>query len=334
MRWGCCPNAQHTRLQSFSLSSSPAVPRCPPMPARPCCASIQRAPGSRPAVVRSWPGAIHARRHRFVIGQRRDVVLSTAHPGVVIDVALNVVLTRAIFRSLIICRSEAAMDRLVNQEIGMNVHLVRTAIALAALCATLPSAAHDTDSTAGQLGKVHFKVCCNAAAQREFDLAMAYYHSFAWEQIKAPLDRALQADSACGMAHWAACAGLARQPLRLARQRVGQDAGRRCCPGRAGAQVGAGHPARARLCRCAGGLLPGRRQAQPPHPCQVAWNRGSRSVATKYPEDTRGDHPLRPGAVRQLRPGRQAVQQPVARRQAAGAGLREATRASRAPRTT
>ena len=84
----------------------------------------------------------------------------------------------------------------------MNVHLVRTAMALAALCATLPSAAHDADSTAGKLGKVHFKVCCNAAAQREFDLAMAYYHSFAWEQIKAPLDRALQADGACGMAHW------------------------------------------------------------------------------------------------------------------------------------
>ena len=94
------------------------------------------------------------------------------------------------------------MDRMANQEIGMNVHLVRTAMALAALCATLPSAAHDTDSTAALLGQVHFKVSCNAAAQREFDLAMAYYHSFAWEQIKAPLDRALQADSACGMAHW------------------------------------------------------------------------------------------------------------------------------------
>ena len=50
---------------------------------------------------------------------------------------------------------------------------------------------------------MHFKVSCNAEAQREFDLAMAYYHSFAWEQIKAPLDRALAADAACGMAHWA-----------------------------------------------------------------------------------------------------------------------------------
>jgi hypothetical protein len=50
---------------------------------------------------------------------------------------------------------------------------------------------------------VHFKVSCKAPAQREFDLAMAYYHSFAWEQIKAPLDRALAADAGCGMVHWA-----------------------------------------------------------------------------------------------------------------------------------
>jgi hypothetical protein len=53
------------------------------------------------------------------------------------------------------------------------------------------------------LGSVHFKVGCSAEAQREFDLAMAYYHSFAWEQIKAPLERALAADGTCGMTYWA-----------------------------------------------------------------------------------------------------------------------------------
>jgi Tfp pilus assembly protein PilF len=31
---------------------------------------------------------------------------------------------------------------------------------------------------------------------------MAYYHSFAWEQMDAPLDRTLKADSTCGMVHW------------------------------------------------------------------------------------------------------------------------------------
>ena len=76
----------------------------------------------------------------------------------------------------------------------------RIVVAMAALAATHPAGA-DAD---GKLGKVHFQVSCNAAAQAEFDLAMAYYHSFAMERMKAPLDRTLQADPRCGMAHWAA----------------------------------------------------------------------------------------------------------------------------------
>ena len=90
----------------------------------------------------------------------------------------------------------------------MHLHLIRTALATAALCANFSAAAHESD---GKLGSVHFKVSCNAEAQREFDLAMAYYHSFAWEQIRAPLG---------------ARPGLAGQPLRLAGQCVRQDAGR------------------------------------------------------------------------------------------------------------
>ena len=52
------------------------------------------------------------------------------------------------------------------------------------------------------LGKVHFQVECNADAQREFNVAMAYYHSFAFPQMQPPLERVLQADPKCGMAHW------------------------------------------------------------------------------------------------------------------------------------
>jgi len=92
----------------------------------------------------------------------------------------------------------------------MNLHPIRTALAAAALCATLPTAA---DTAGVKLGSVHFKVGCNAAAQREFDLAMAYYHSFAMEQMKAPLERALAADAGCGMAHWAAALALLDNPF-------------------------------------------------------------------------------------------------------------------------
>ena len=83
----------------------------------------------------------------------------------------------------------------------MKQPLVRAALAALGLLAQ-PLLAHDAGGSAGKLGTVHFKVECNAQAQKEFDLAAAYYHSFAWEQIKAPLDRALQADPTCGMVHW------------------------------------------------------------------------------------------------------------------------------------
>ena len=92
----------------------------------------------------------------------------------------------------------------------MNLHPIRTALAAAALCAILPTAA---DTAGVKLGSVHFKVGCNAAAQREFDLAMAYYHSFAMERMKAPLERALAADAGCGMAHWAAALALLDNPF-------------------------------------------------------------------------------------------------------------------------
>jgi len=58
------------------------------------------------------------------------------------------------------------------------------------LITTPPIAAHEATGTP-VLGKVQFNVDCNAAAQREFNLAMAYYHSFAWLYLKDPLDREL-----------------------------------------------------------------------------------------------------------------------------------------------
>lgn len=86
----------------------------------------------------------------------------------------------------------------------MKHRLAPAALACAALCATPWTLAHDaTANTDGALGSVHFEVSCKHEAQHEFDLAMALFHSFAWEQIKAPLERTLQADPACGMAHWA-----------------------------------------------------------------------------------------------------------------------------------
>jgi hypothetical protein len=68
--------------------------------------------------------------------------------------------------------------------------------------ASAASPADDKHGAHARLGKVHFQVSCNSQAQREFNMAMAYYHSFAWAQIREPLERALKADPSCGMAHW------------------------------------------------------------------------------------------------------------------------------------
>jgi hypothetical protein len=99
----------------------------------------------------------------------------------------------------------------------MNTPHTRIAAIVSALFfglgAALPATAHDASGAPAKLGKVHFKVECNAAAQKEFDLAMAYYHSFAWELYKAPLDRALAADPTCGMAHWLRALGVLDNPF-------------------------------------------------------------------------------------------------------------------------
>lgn len=53
-----------------------------------------------------------------------------------------------------------------------------------------------------RLGDVNFPVSCTAAAQQEFNRAMALFHSFWFDPAKASFARVLQHDPACGMAHW------------------------------------------------------------------------------------------------------------------------------------
>jgi tetratricopeptide (TPR) repeat protein len=53
-----------------------------------------------------------------------------------------------------------------------------------------------------QLGEVHFPVSCNAAAQQEFNRAMALFHSFWFEPAKRSFAKVLEHDPDCGMAQW------------------------------------------------------------------------------------------------------------------------------------
>jgi tetratricopeptide (TPR) repeat protein len=73
-------------------------------------------------------------------------------------------------------------------------------------CVVAPVAlASEGNTRAGkpeQLGEVNFPVSCNAAAQKEFNRAMALFHSFWFDPAKASFARVLQHDPGCGMAHW------------------------------------------------------------------------------------------------------------------------------------
>jgi tetratricopeptide (TPR) repeat protein len=76
---------------------------------------------------------------------------------------------------------------------------------LVACAVSVGAFAHDEPRKSGkpeQLGEVNFPVSCNAAAQQEFNRAMALFHSF-WHQPSIDsFKKVLQLDPECGMAYW------------------------------------------------------------------------------------------------------------------------------------
>jgi Tfp pilus assembly protein PilF len=65
---------------------------------------------------------------------------------------------------------------------------------------------------AQQLGTVHFPTSCNEAAQRRFDRAMRYQHSFWYQQSKEIYGEAVQADPDCAIAYWGIALALWNNP--------------------------------------------------------------------------------------------------------------------------
>jgi tetratricopeptide (TPR) repeat protein len=74
------------------------------------------------------------------------------------------------------------------------------------IVATQGAYAHEEDGPKGvvpeKLGEVNFPVSCNAAAQKEFNRAMALFHSFWFDPAKKSFLKVLEHDPKCGMAHW------------------------------------------------------------------------------------------------------------------------------------
>ena len=74
------------------------------------------------------------------------------------------------------------------------------AVAALILSTSQPQAAQDDVDQ--QLGNVNFKTSCNDVAQRRFDRAMRYQHSFWYINAKDIFEEAIKADPTCAMAYW------------------------------------------------------------------------------------------------------------------------------------
>jgi tetratricopeptide (TPR) repeat protein len=87
--------------------------------------------------------------------------------------------------------------------------MVRKTLTLAGLAvaaSAFPAAAQETHphqhGATERLGTVSFPVSCNAEAQRRFNRAVAWLHSFEYESAERTFREAAEADPTCAMAYW------------------------------------------------------------------------------------------------------------------------------------
>jgi tetratricopeptide (TPR) repeat protein len=98
-------------------------------------------------------------------------------------------------------------------KIANKTALTATAIiALAAPAATQVAPAGPQEAAEQQLGNVHFATSCNEVAQRRFDRAMRYQHSFWYRESQAIFEDVLKADPQCGIALWGIALSMLNNP--------------------------------------------------------------------------------------------------------------------------
>src|ERR1043166_6817998 len=91
--------------------------------------------------------------------------------------------------------------------------MIRIALATAVTAATGILVAQPAFAQADKkLGKVHFETSCKPEAQKHFNLAMLYQHSFWYRASQQAFEDALKADPECGIAHWGIALSLLWNP--------------------------------------------------------------------------------------------------------------------------
>jgi hypothetical protein len=86
------------------------------------------------------------------------------------------------------------------------------AIIVTTAALALPGAPAVAQENEQQLGAVHFPTSCNETAQRRFDRAMRYQHSFWYKASREIFEDTLKADPACGIAYWGIALSLWNNP--------------------------------------------------------------------------------------------------------------------------
>ena len=76
------------------------------------------------------------------------------------------------------------------------------AIIVTTAALALPGAPAVAQENEQQLGAVHFPTSCNETAQRRFDRAMRYQHSFWYSESRGIFEEVIQADPECAIAYW------------------------------------------------------------------------------------------------------------------------------------
>jgi tetratricopeptide (TPR) repeat protein len=94
----------------------------------------------------------------------------------------------------------------------MRKTVVIAAAGVAMLAAGSPRPASTQSDVDRQLGNVHFKTSCNEVAQRRFDRAMRYQHSYWYLNAKEIFEEAFKADPTCAMAQWGVALTLLDNP--------------------------------------------------------------------------------------------------------------------------
>src|ERR1700730_11449273 len=134
-----------------------------------------------------------------------------------------------------------------------------------------------------KLGVVHFATSCNAAAQKEFDRAVALLHSFQFSRAIEGFNAALGEDATCGIAYWGIALSDWSNPVAPGMKDKRQlDAGRESA--KRGKTVGA-KTERERAYLAAVAKLYSGYESTPQRARSIAYRDAMGEVAAKYPED-------------------------------------------------